>query len=300
MPLWTDFEKDFGLKLKRRKKIRDVYQIYTGNRGPLCYKPYSFPEDEVAFIRRLFVHLEGRGYRYAPKPVEGPDQRSLTFYRGKYWPLTNWVKGRSPDFSRHSELMKGFRTLAKFHLQAEGFPLEGVPENRIRYEEVYRRPDEYRTEILRYRGLGRFIDLCHKSEEYGREPVIAAAIEKERQAGAFGHGDYNYPNLVLDRSRHLHLIDLENASMTVRMTDLAHILYRNYPWNGEGVLRGVEEYDRKRPLSAEDRHLLYMLLLLPYPLFRAMRQFGRKYRRYIDLPSPARLAHFPKMLRKLL
>ncbi len=29
MPLWTDFNKDFGLRVKRKKKIRDVYQVFT-------------------------------------------------------------------------------------------------------------------------------------------------------------------------------------------------------------------------------------------------------------------------------
>ncbi|NOU75771.1 phosphotransferase [Paenibacillus sp. LMG 31458] len=301
MPLWTDFNKDFGLRVKRRKKIRDVYQVFTTTGRTLCYKPYKTGEDEVAFIRKLFVHLDNKGYRYTPKPVEGPGQKLWSFHRGQYWLLTNWVKGRSPNFTRESELMKGFRTLAKFHRLAEGVTAEGIPKGRIRYDELYRRPGNYRSEISRYGGsLDRFIDCCHKAEAFSQKPAIASAVEMERNTGAFSHGDYNYPNLVLDRSNHLHLIDLENASMNVRMIDLAHILYRNYPWNGRGVLKGIEEYDRKRPLSAEDRHLLYMLLLLPYPLVRAMKQFGNHYPRHIELPSSSRLSGYKKTLRKIL
>ncbi len=37
------------------------------------------------------------------------------------------------------------------------------------------------------------------------------------------------------------------------------------------MLRWVEYYDRKRPLSAADLHLLYALLLVPYPYIRQLR-----------------------------
>ncbi|NOU71815.1 phosphotransferase, partial [Paenibacillus sp. LMG 31458] len=255
---------------------------------------------EVAFIRELFVYLDQKGYRYAPKPVDGLNNNLWTFHRNQYWLLTNWVKGRSPDFPRKSELMKTFRTLAKFHLHAEGFSADKVPERRIRYEQSYRLPAEYRSEIRKYVGLERFIDLCDQAEAYGHKQAVIRAIESERAAGAFCHGDYNFPNVVMDHSRHLHLIDLENASMNVRMTDLAHILYRNYPWDGEMILNGVEEYERKRSLSVEDRHLLYMLLLIPYPLIRALRKYGKKYHGHIELPSSSRLSHYANILHKLI
>jgi Ser/Thr protein kinase RdoA (MazF antagonist) len=300
MPLWDDFESEFGLRIQRKKQVRDVYQVVTTTKHTLCYKPYHFTEDEVAFIRGIFVHLDNKGYRYAPKPIDGPNNNLWTFHRGQYWLLTNWVKGRSPDFSRNSELNKALRTLASFHKHAEGLSAEKIPENRIRYEQPKRLPDEYRAEIRDYGGLERYIDLCNQAESYSVEPEITGAIEKERAAGAFCHGDYNYPNVVLDRSRHIHLIDLENASMNVRMTDLAHILYRNFPWDAKALLRAVEHYDSTRPLSAEDRHLLYMLLLLPYPLIRCLRRYGQKYHGHIELPSGKSLASYADHLRKLI
>ncbi|TXK79803.1 hypothetical protein [Paenibacillus sp. N3.4] len=86
MPLWTDFEKEFDLRIKQKKKNRDVFQVFTANHRTLCYKPYKFEEDEVAFIRELFGYLDNKGYRYAPKPVNGLNNKLWTSHRGKLSP----------------------------------------------------------------------------------------------------------------------------------------------------------------------------------------------------------------------
>ena len=54
MPLWTDFNKDFGLRVKRKKKIRDVYQVFTTTGRTLCYKPYKTGERRGCLYKKAF------------------------------------------------------------------------------------------------------------------------------------------------------------------------------------------------------------------------------------------------------
>lgn len=63
------------------------------------------------------------------------------------------------------------------------------------------------------------------------------------------------------------------------------------------MLRWVEYYDRKRPLSAADLHLLYALLLVPYPYIRQLR-IG--YPRRLAPPGSQRIRRYKKELKQLL
>ncbi|WJH37399.1 phosphotransferase [Paenibacillus sp. CC-CFT747] len=138
--------------------------------------------------------------------------------------------------------------------------------------------------------------LLREGEELLADPAVERLMATERKAGAFVHGDYNYPNVVLDRSHRLHLIDMENASLNVRVMDLAHILHRNCPWNADGIMTAIAEYDRKRPLGPDERFVLYALLVLPYPLVRAIRMYDWRYPRYVALPSYKRQEAFAQAL----
>jgi thiamine kinase-like enzyme len=127
-------------------------------------------------------------------------------------------------------------------------------------------------ENQKFGDMSPFISLCDDAIRCLDQPQCIEAIRNETSLLAFVHGDYNYRNLIIDKQGAIHLIDFENTSLQVRMVDLAHVLHRNVAWKGEETLRWIDNYDRVRPLSSEDRHLLFALLLVPYPLVRAIRQ----------------------------
>jgi Ser/Thr protein kinase RdoA (MazF antagonist) len=126
------------------------------------------------------------------------------------------------------------------------------------------------------------------------------AVKHEASVGAFVHGDYNYPNLIFDRERFIHLIDFENTSHQVRMTDLAHILHRNVAWMGDETLRWIEYYDRTRPLSSGDKHLLFALLHVPYPLVRAIRLHKCRQKIRNAMPKAKMIDQYVSSLRKII
>ncbi|WP_274361772.1 aminoglycoside phosphotransferase family protein [Paenibacillus thermotolerans] len=301
MTIWTELEREYGISIVKPMKVRDVYRIVTKKHGHLCLKPYPIPEAEVRFIARAFAHLEEQGFDYGPKVLRTRRNTEWVTRREVHYMLTNWVRGRQPDFSgsASSEYKKAIRRLASFHKAAQGYPSSEAPESRIRYGGIPDNIASYRDTLKRHSRFGRLTELCDEAAARLKAEPVLKAIEQERAAGAFTHGDFNYPNLVLDGAGKIHLIDFENTSLSSRMQDFAHILYRNFPWQSDRMLQWIEYYDRKRPLSAEDRSLLRALLLVPYPVVRNLRIFKSVRAAERIMPSREQIRSYRRGLREL-
>ncbi|MEW9702263.1 phosphotransferase [Paenibacillus sp. SI8] len=303
MSIIKDIEEAYPVTLSKRTKIRDVYRLLTDEGRLLCSKSFDIPEPEVDFIARVMTHLAETGFPYGPRIVMSKTQAQWMKRKEKPYMVTNWVQGRSPDFNDRPEWKKTIRTLAAFHRHAEGIVLQDVPAGRDRYAYLQSLIEGYRLTLSEQQELGElgaFTALCDEAIQYLNQPKSVEAMNREASLGAFAHGDFNYPNLVLDRKGSIHLIDFENTSLQARMTDLSHILHRNYSWNGEEMVRWIDYYDRKRPLSSEDRHLLFALLHVPYPIVRAIRLNKKRGTLIEALPDTKSIDKYVKALSSML
>jgi Ser/Thr protein kinase RdoA (MazF antagonist) len=300
MLLRSDIEQEYGIHISKMVKVRDVYQIFTRNNEVLCLKSYPIPEPEIRFIAQVFTHLAESGFAQGPKTLLTLSESPWITRNEAHYMLTNWVLGQSPDFNKKIHFKKAIRILARFHSVAHGISELHVPEDRIKYNSLKNRITSYGELLGEYQKMGHLISICNKALEHLSRPTVVKAIELEQAAFAFVHGDFNYPNLILDTSRSIHMIDFENTSLNVRMQDFSHILHRNFPWRGKETLQWIEYYDRKRPLSVEDLHLLHTLLLVPYPVIRELQRKKRIERFKITLPTTRQVRNYMNELKNLL
>jgi CotS family spore coat protein len=300
MILWSDIEQEYGITISKKVKVRDVYQLFTHNHGILCLKSYPIPEPEIRFIAQVFTHLAGSNFMYGPKILLTRSESPWITRNEVHYMLTNWVVGQNPDFHKKNHFKKAIRILARFHSIAQGIPAQHVPEARIKYSKLWERITSYGNSLSEHPKMERLISNCNEALEHLSHPTVVKAIEQEQAVSAFVHGDFNYPNLILDTSRSIHMIDFENTSLNVRMQDFSHILHRNFPWKGKETLSWIEYYNRKRPLSVEDLHLLHTLLLVPYPVIRALQLKKRVQHILTLLPTTKQVRDYTNDLERLL
>jgi Ser/Thr protein kinase RdoA (MazF antagonist) len=303
LPLADHIETAYPLAIRNMTKVRDVYRLLTMRGRVLCIKSYPIPEPEVRFIAQVLIHLAETGFRYSPRIIPTREQALWTMRKGKAFMVTNWVRGRAPNLGDRAVWEKAIQTLAEFHRHAERSSIHDVPPGRNRFAHLPNIIANYRTNLLEYQSAGNMsacVSLCDDAIRYLGGPESLEAVKHEESVRAFVHGDYNYPNLIFDRQRFIHLIDFENTSHQVRMTDLAHILHRNVAWNGEETLRWIEHYDRTRPLSSGDRHLLFALLHVPYPLIRLIRMHKSSQKIRNAVPEAKMIDQYVSSLRKII
>lgn len=296
----TDLEQQYGIHILKKVRVRDVFKIYTRSHGVLCLKSYDITEAEMRFITQVFTHLLQKDFGYGPKVLLTVNHSYWVRRDGVYYMLTNWVIGEQPQFKRKEHLQKGIRLLTKFHSISDGFNAPFIPEERIRYNTLKDRTTSDCNLLEKYPKMKHAWMMCHEALAELDNTMVVNAIEQEHSAMAFVHGDYNYPNLVLDSTRTMHMIDFDNTSLYVRMEDFAHILHRNGSWQGKRMLRWIEYYDKYRPLSKEDMNLLHTLLLVPYPIIRALKQRRRYKKVQIIVPSVQRIKEYRNELKQLL
>ncbi|GMA62695.1 phosphotransferase [Alicyclobacillus fastidiosus] len=302
MTLFSTIEKSYGIQIHRWMAVRDVYQVHTKRHGLLCVKPYRVPFEELKFIIAVQDHVADQGFAFVPKTFLTRNGDIAIGQRRTWYVVSRWIRGRHPAFQHRSQLAKGVRTLAAFHQCAQGFPGQLVPEHRLRVTEI---ENEFRRQshTLRHNDDGPhgrlFVDLCEDAMQQLRKSQVKRAIRAEKKVRAFVHGDYNYPNIVVDHQGRYQLIDFENTSLHVRMEDLAHIIHRNAPWQAEKTFRMIDAYDRVRPLDKEDLSLLIALLHQPYPIIRAIRSRKSTVSLQSVVPSKARVEAYVRQLKSL-
>jgi CotS family spore coat protein len=295
-----ELEQEYGIHILKQVSVRDVSQIYTLDHGVLCLKSYPIPEPEIRMIVQIILFLAESGFSRGPKIHFTLSGSPWMTRNDVHYVLTHWVMGENPDFGERKLFKKSLRLLARFHSVAQSFPVEHTADTRIKYHKLQEKITASRDLLAETRGMDRFVSLCNKALNHLDNPKVVMALTKEQDDMAFVHGDFNYPNLVLDPSGKLHMIDFDNTSLYVRMEDFSHILHRNYPWQGKEICRWIEYYDRKRPLNKEDLHILYTLLLVPYPIVRALKSHKRDALVKMVLPTKHEVRYYRKELKNLL
>ncbi|GIP39122.1 hypothetical protein J31TS4_24020 [Paenibacillus sp. J31TS4] len=300
MSLREAVRRQYGKRVAAFEKYRDVYRLRLAGHGNRCLKPSGSNERDAIYLSRVYRHLAQKGFNRGPRTDLTTRGKMYFEWDGTYYMLTKWINGRPPRLKKKKEWRQAVALLARFHRTAEGLDTADAPPSRLRYDGLQHQVEQYRQRLEKELNISRLLAMCDLAAERLNDPLAKEAVQKEKDAGAFTHGDYNYPNLVLDSQRRLHMIDFENSSHSPRMSDLAHLLHRNCGWDAERTLEAVRLYHKHRQLSIQDRHLLFALLLIPYPVIRKLRLGKRAGTGRIPVPSSQTINKYVRGLRKLL
>jgi len=285
----------YNINVEELTPRKGAFQALLRGGGSLCVKQMKLPRQEVKFIVRSLQHLRDAGYSYSPKLLYTKRAQPWLRQHEVRYVLTNWVDGKSPDFSHVSQLRKAVKTLAEFHKYAQGLKMTNVPETRMpisHLDEHIKSSSKFIEQRVPSEQALPFIEMCTVAMDYLKRPNTQRAIRHELRAKAFVHGDYNYHNIMIDSTGHYQLIDFDKTALQARMYDLAHLMYRVCPWNGDDAARLIEVYDRIRPITQADLCLFVTFRCIPGSLIRSIHWGGN-----LDLPSPEKIRRHMKWLR---
>lgn len=298
MSLITQLERDYKLTVTDlHAGARGVYKVVTKRNGVLCLKPYEAPRLDVKFTAQVLLHLMKSGYSYSPRLMPTAHGKPWMYRSGTRYMLSDWVQGTSPEFTHAAVLNNAVRALANFHKHAKGLKVHNAPEHRkpvFHLQERLLSSRRYIRSHLKLEQAKPYLHMCDRAMTYLKHPDVVRAIQREQAAGSFVHGDYASHNLLVDAKGHVHVIDFDMSSLQARMKELAHVIHRSHPWQGDdGALRLIELYDKVRPLSQRDLRLLVAFLAIPVPLMRSI------YRAKIRFPKKETLRRQERWLRDL-
>ncbi|UOF92672.1 phosphotransferase [Fodinisporobacter ferrooxydans] len=274
----------FPIHVKKVKRIKsNLYQLQEKDRiFCLKYYPSTTQLDQMTTVVK---HVQNKGFKGCYQIIKTRSDIPYFHQNGDPggWQLTRWVQGDHPDFQKPAQLRQAVLLLAEFHRHAVDVPLQESKKHQ-RYGNLLEQWEQRLTDLQQWSdeynhaALKKAADIGEASIERLRKSPVRDVSGREKDGNACVHGDYNYPNLIRRPNGQLTVIDFENAAHDIRIRDLAHIIQRNVHKDPEAAKQLVRMYEKKRPLSKEERAVLAALLAFPYQFWRMihLQRYHRK------------------------
>lgn len=255
---------------------------------------------------RIDAELRARGF-HAMLPIKS-DTRG--------WIFTPYIQATMGSYSHAEDVCEMMQTLAHFHStgrelwtppdhEAAFLLMHRLAERLKRFYAVLQRssaiPGELGQLIRRY-GKEFYLDGIRSYERLNKLP-FSRFVWEERNRRSLAHRDLASHNWLWDRRGNLWLIDFETAEYDAQIGDVWQMASRVMAeQNGLSTWfdRAMAHYQRIRPLSAEERTYVALLLSFPNEFFReaiGLVERKRGYAQKASVPYLRRLGENRKRIR---
>ncbi|MBE3576169.1 MAG: CotS family spore coat protein [Limnochordales bacterium] len=259
------------------KEKKGVWYV-SHNGETKVLKKLSLSPARLRFVLDAAEHLRRNGI-HIPAVFTTIDGRDFVEVAGDIYILTEFIKGRNPEYDKESDRAMIMQGLASFHQASRGLrwsdraeahvQLGNWPEQYTRHLERIARAEltgPFGTEAARYRQhlleIGYF--ALHRLER----SAYADWVEEVRREGGLAHQDFAAGNLLVDRPGNLHVLDIDSLSIEIPARDLRKVLLKVMKkrpgWEHDLACSLLHAYDQVNPLSKAYYEVLAIDLIFPH------------------------------------
>lgn len=284
----------YDLEIKQISRGRGAYICETSE-GMKLLMPFRGSKERAMFLREILLRLNENGLAAEQITLTKEGEAVATDDMGmRYW-LKDMVSGGECSTSRESDMMRAVTQLARLHNALFACAPE-IPEwmlnDRNEPANVCRRHYRELIKVKNYvyakRSRNEFERrFLAQYDHYIADAVEAIRILNEEQlqpVKGLCHGDFNQHN-VLRTAEGFRIVHYENMSYTTPMVDLANfvrkMLEKNNWEKGLGM-RLLERYDSERTMSADEKRLLYVVLLFPEKFWKVSNHYSNSRKTWIS------------------
>lgn len=273
----------------RALKVLEQYELeITGMRrgrgSYICETPqglrilsdYTGSENKALFENCVMEKIRQGGYHGVDVILPNKEGQLISRdWEGSKYVVKEWYAGRECDTSSENEILAAVGNLARLHRLMR---LE--PENEFRKSFTAQAPlSEIRAQNAELKKIRSYVrkknDKCPFERLFlncfaGYYEQAAEAEEKlegipDRHQEGVCHGDYNHHH-VLMCGYEIATTNFEYCKFDFQVNDLYRFMRKileKHDWNQRLGMRMLERYTLERPISREERRLLYVRMLYP-------------------------------------
>lgn len=285
----------YDLEVRQITRGRGTY-ICDTSQGWKLLVPFRGSAERALFLREILGLLEGNGFPVEQICLTRDGAAAAEDENGvRYW-LKDLVAGTECSTGRRMDMAGALVQLAMLHemLAKCSFTLPeymksepGEFENRCgrHYRELVRMKN-----YVQARKSKNDFDRCfqkvypHFIQEAKEAIVLLEKLDMGCWQGMLCHGDFNQHNVV-KTPEGIRIINFENMCCQSPVWDLANFLRKMLEKNQWDISLGLgllEAYDRKRPLSEEERSLLYPMMLFPEKFWKIVNHYGSSHKAWVS------------------
>lgn len=284
----------YDLEIKQISRGRGAYICET-NEGTKLLAPFRGSKERAAFLREVLMRLKEYGFAAEQISLTKEGEAVATDEMGmRYW-LKEMVSGSECSTNRETDMQKAVVQLARLHTALAACAPEipdfmktdrNDPANVCRRH--YRELIKVKNYVFARKSRNEFERLfLAQYEHYMQDAMEAMRIldeEQLRPVKGLCHGDFNQHN-VLRTPEGFRIAHFENMGYTTPVVDLANfvrkMLEKNRWEKGLGM-HLLEDYDRERAMSADEKRLLYVVLLFPEKFWKVSNHYSNSRKTWVS------------------
>lgn len=284
----------YDLEIKQISRGRGAY-ICDTNEGMKLLTPFRGSQERAAFLREVLIRLNAGGFAAEQISLTKEGQAVATDDMGvRYW-LKDFISGSECSTNREFDMTRAVVRLAQLHSVLMACAPE-IPEfmqtPRNDPANVCRRHHRELIKVKNYvlaRKSRNEFERCFLTQYdyYMSEATKAIRIldeEQQKPPKGLCHGDFNQHN-ILHTADGFCIVHYENMGYTTPVIDLANFVRKMLEKNGwrkELGMHLLESYDRERAMSAEEKKLLYVILLFPEKFWKVSNHYSNSRKTWIS------------------
>ena len=275
--------KQYQLDVKNVSKIRGLIYIET-EEGLYIIKPYKYSEQKANIENNVKFSLIDKGFEDVDYLVKNINDSYISQNKyGNKFVLKKWYKGEECNINSIEDVQKASRNLANFHNVVKSITIDNEYSSNIPTKNMINEYECYNNELKRVRKY-----IYNKKKKNSLEISIITYIDKYYEQGqyylnklknsAYGKlyakaienkwvcfGNYNHHSVLINDDS-IATINFDKFFYGVQIFDLYCLLRKAMEkngWNTEMGISIIEEYDKEKEISQEEKEILYIFMAYP-------------------------------------
>lgn len=268
---------DASVTTENYKEKKGVWYVSHGGETKVL-KKLSLSPGRLRFVLDAIAHLRRNGINI-PAVFTAANGRDFVEVNGDTYILTEFVKGKNPDYDKDSDRTRIMQGLAAFHRASRGLRWSAQAEAHIQlgnWPEQYSRHLEriaeteltgpFGNEAAKYRQ--RFLEIGHFALHRLQRSAYAEWVEEVRREGGLVHQDFAAGNLLVDAAGNLHVLDVDSLSIEISARDLRKVLLKvlkkKQAWDHNLACVLLGDYHQVNPLTKPYYEVVAIDLIFPH------------------------------------
>lgn len=296
----NDIFKNFKTTVRRCHKFRGMYVCET-DMGTKIIRISKYSPEQVEMEYRIKAHLIENGFNHLDQLYTSQEGTPYVKYNGLIYVMTDYKKGQTVDFYNKEDIKNAMQILASLHIAGQCF--DNVPKDlslrKIKnlgevYDKRYRETIKLRKrientsrktdfEILYLKNSNIYQEYQEKSKEYINPISYKKLIDTAKGNKSIAHGEYTYHNIIKLDNDSMVIKGFEESAYNVQITDLVYITRRimqRNQWDVDLLLTILEEYNKVRPISAEEWNIIKGMIIFPERFSKLCNEYFNSRRRW--------------------
>lgn len=285
----------FGLRLNGFSKSRGAY-ICNTDKGVKQLKKTDMKIEDIIFVHNVKQHLYNNGFENIDKFEVSLDNVPYYVLDDEVYTLSDYIEGEVSDLSQnYLQISQKIALMHKVSSEVNSFKeqknlnLISILEKRISEmsrlkKRILQLSSRSKLDVMILKNYEYYYDLAQKALEMLKNSDYEKIFKNSFEKGDFCHGNCREENFIFYIDD-MYMINFEECENNLHIMDLSNIVRRclkNNLCTEKDAFFMIEEYNKVKPLSKDERELLMATFVIPYKFLKVCNKYYNSRKNWVE------------------